>query len=224
MANWRPRTICSAQMRADSVCVSRGVLRRFCQRRSRTREGFTLAELIGVVVIISLFVVLAQINLFGLLGRNTFKAQIQEFISALQMAASAAAQSDRRYEVVIDLTEQSYLLRQITSPDLSQVLEEEIILENNFSDNCRVAYVEFDETADPVDNDHDVQRGHWSFTTHTFTPNDNLTQTSYLFTPFEEIDANTDFINAVRVRTRRTSIPSFFASFFVARFILVSQA
>jgi hypothetical protein len=48
----------------------------------------------------------------------------------MQMAVSAAAESDRRYEVIIDLTEQSYLLRQITSPDLSEVLDEEIIAES----------------------------------------------------------------------------------------------
>jgi prepilin-type N-terminal cleavage/methylation domain-containing protein len=107
--------------------------------------AFTLTELIVVVLIISLFVLLAQMRLFGLLAKNTFKAQAQELVSKMQMAASAAAESNRRYEVIIDLTEQSYLLRQITSPDLSQVLEEEIIVENDFSDNCRVTYVLFDD-------------------------------------------------------------------------------
>ena len=140
---------CTAPMRTD--CVSR-----ISHLASRTRyilrdtlhasRGFTLTELIVVLVIISLFLLLAQINLFGLFARGTFKAQAQELLSTMQMAASTAAQSDRRYEVIIDLTEQSYLLRQITSPDLSQVLEEEIIVENDFSDNCRVAYVEFDDT------------------------------------------------------------------------------
>ena len=37
------------------------------------------------------------------------------------------------------------MLRQITSPDLSQVLEEEIIIADSFSGNCRVVYVEFDD-------------------------------------------------------------------------------
>ncbi|KKN64969.1 hypothetical protein LCGC14_0486660, partial [marine sediment metagenome] len=98
-----------------------------------------------VVLIVSLFVLLVVTNLFGLLRKNTFRAQVQEFVSTMQMAASAAAESDRRYEVIIDIAEQSYTLRQITTPDLSQVLEEEIIVENDFSDNCRVAYVLFDD-------------------------------------------------------------------------------
>lgn len=107
--------------------------------------AFTMTELIVVVLVISLFVFLAQVNLFGLLRKNMFRAQVQELVSTMQMAASAAAESDRRYEVIIDLTEQNYLLRQITSPDLSEVLEEEIIVKNNFGDNCRAAYVLFDD-------------------------------------------------------------------------------
>jgi len=79
------------------------------------------------------------------LRRNTFKEQVQDFVSTMQMAASAAAESDRRYEVIIDLTEQSYLLRQITTSDLSEVLDEEIMVHNNFGSNCRVAYVQFDD-------------------------------------------------------------------------------
>jgi prepilin-type N-terminal cleavage/methylation domain-containing protein len=108
-------------------------------------SGFTLTELIVVILIISLFLLLAMMNLFGLLRESTFRAQVQEFASTMQMAASAAAESDRRYEVIIDLEEQSYLLREITNPDLSEVLEEEIIVQADLSENCRVAYVEFDD-------------------------------------------------------------------------------
>jgi prepilin-type N-terminal cleavage/methylation domain-containing protein len=116
-------------------------------------SGFTLTELIVVILIISLFLLLAMMNLFGLLRESTFRAQVQEFASTMQMAASAAAESDRRYEVIIDLTEQNYVLREITSPDLSGVLEEEIIVKNDFSDNCRVDYVLFDD-ADETDPEH----------------------------------------------------------------------
>jgi len=54
-------------------------------------HGFTLTELIVVILIISLFLLLAMVNLFGLLGKSTFRAQVQEFVSTMQMAASAAA-------------------------------------------------------------------------------------------------------------------------------------
>jgi hypothetical protein len=93
----------------------------------------------------SLFLLLAVPNIFGLLTKNTFKARIQDFISTMQMAVRTAAESDRRYEVLIDLTEQTYMLREITTPDLLQVLEEEIIVENDFSENCYVDYILFDD-------------------------------------------------------------------------------
>ena len=132
---------CSALMHTDRVSRTSYLV-------SRTRNasrGFTLTESIVVVLIVSLFVLMAMTNLFGLLGKNTFKAQAQELVSTMQMAVTAAAQSDRRYEVIIDMTEQTYMLRQITTPDISEVLEEEIIVENDFSDNCRVVYVLFDD-------------------------------------------------------------------------------
>lgn len=112
---------------------------------SRLKNGFTLAELLVVVVILSLFVLLAQIHLFRLLRKNTFKAQTQQLVSTMQMAATAAAESDRRYEVIIDLDEQKFLLREITTPDLTEVLQEEIILQDRLSKNCRLIYVEFDD-------------------------------------------------------------------------------
>jgi len=147
--------ICSVPMHTNRISRKKCALGGFtpleipavsgASQLGRFLTGFTLTELIVVVLILSLFVLLAQVHLFGLLRKNTFRAQVQDFVSTLQMAASAAAESNRRYEVIVDLTEQSYLLRQITSPDLSEVLEEEIIIENDFSNNCRVAYVEFDD-------------------------------------------------------------------------------
>jgi hypothetical protein len=101
--------------------------------------------LVVALILVSLFVVLAVPSVFGFLRKSTFKGQIRGFVSTVQMAAAAAAESNRRYEVIIDLTEQSYLLREITSPDIFQVLEEEIIVDNDFGDKCYVAYVLFDD-------------------------------------------------------------------------------
>jgi prepilin-type N-terminal cleavage/methylation domain-containing protein len=137
---------CTALMHTDCVVRGQSDLRNTRYAIRNTGYGFTLTEFIVVVLIVSLFVLLAVTNLSGLLRRNTFKAQANEFVSTMQMAASAAAESDRRYEVIIDIAEQSYMLRQITSAHLpSDVLEEEIIVKNDFSDNCRVAYVLFDD-------------------------------------------------------------------------------
>ncbi len=114
-------------------------------RPARGYPAFTLAESMVVLVVLSLFVALAAGNLKTTLLRNSFKAKIHNFVSAMEMAVTAAAQTGRRYEVIIDPVEQTYLLREITTPDLSQVLEEEIIAEGDFGENCRVSYVLFDD-------------------------------------------------------------------------------
>jgi prepilin-type N-terminal cleavage/methylation domain-containing protein len=114
--------------------------------RSRFRcAGFTLTELVVVLVMVSMFVMLAVLSFGQILGRYTFKSQVQELMHTFQLANTSALESDRRYEIIIDIQEQTYLLRQITSPDLSQVLDEEIIVENELSDNCHVLYVMFDD-------------------------------------------------------------------------------
>ncbi len=62
-------------------------------------------------------------------------------------------------------------------------------------------------------NTGDVERGHWSFTTRTFTPNDSTVLVNLWS---EDLDTNPDFINAVRVKARREASPaaSFFARIF----------
>ncbi|MFC1610194.1 TadG family pilus assembly protein [Myxococcota bacterium] len=58
----------------------------------------------------------------------------------------------------------------------------------------------------------DAQRGHWSFTTRTFTPNDNLQPAELWGVSTQDLDLDIDFINAVKVTARREAIPA--ASFF----------
>lgn len=68
----------------------------------------------------------------------------------------------------------------------------------------------------PGGNQGDVLRGHWSFATRTFTPNDSTAPVDLWDVTWEELDLNPDFINAVRVVTRREATPaaSFFARIF----------
>ncbi len=109
-------------------------------------RAFVLVELLVVMSLLGLIVVMAQMNLFGAFRRSSFRAQVQDFISTMHMAAAGAAESSRKYEVLIDFAEQSYLLRQITTSDLTEpVREEEVIAQGQFGDSCRVSYVEFDD-------------------------------------------------------------------------------
>ena len=126
----------------------------------RSRSGFTLIEMMVVVSILGLFVVWVSVNLFGAFHRHAFRATTQEFVSALQTAITAASESDRRYEVIIDLPQQTYLLREITSPDLSEVLDEEIILEGAFGSTCWADRVQFDDGTATQQNRAKFRAGH----------------------------------------------------------------
>jgi prepilin-type N-terminal cleavage/methylation domain-containing protein len=115
---------------------------------SRTFIGaraFTLIELIVVVSLLAMFVSLVQMNLFAGLRKSRFSGRVQEFVSVMQMAASGAAEGGGRYEVIVDLASQSYLLRRISGTNLSDVLDEEIITQGRFGEHCHASYVEFDD-------------------------------------------------------------------------------
>ena len=110
-----------------------------------TRHGFTLAESMVAIVIISMLIMIAATNLKGVITKNSFKAKSQGLVAALEAASTSASQSDKRYEIIIDIPQQNYLFREISSSDLSEVLEEEIISQEDFGDNCAVSYVLFDD-------------------------------------------------------------------------------
>jgi len=65
-------------------------------------------------------------------------------------------------------------------------------------------------------NGNDVQRGHWSFGLSGFTANESLVLTDLWNVTTAELDADPNFINAVRVVARRQATPvaSFFAKIF----------
>ena len=79
----------------------------------------------------------------------------------------------------------------------------------------------------PLTNHDDVQRGHWTFSQPypecprlpgnprvPFCPNDNPAQTGSIFLPGPSLKVNLDFINAVKVVTHNTQIPSIFGKVF----------
>jgi len=123
-------------------------------------RAFTLVEMIVVMSFLALFVLMVQVNLFGTLRRSTFRAQVQGFVSAMQMAASGAAETGRRYEMIVDITDQRYLLREITGSNLAEVFDEEIIVDGQFGDSCRVSYVEFDDAAYTNEGEAKFRVGH----------------------------------------------------------------
>ena len=63
-------------------------------------------------------------------------------------------------------------------------------------------------TGDPSANTGDVERGHWKWSDQSFTPNASLLATTLSEVTNAELDADNSFINAVRVRVRRETIPA----------------
>lgn len=65
-------------------------------------------------------------------------------------------------------------------------------------------------------NEGDVQRGHWSFSTRTFIPNNSLDPVNLWGKSTDDLDMDPNFINAIKVTARRESIPAsaFFAGIF----------
>jgi Tfp pilus assembly protein FimT len=129
-------------------------------------DAFTLVELLVVMSFLALLVVMVQVSLFGVLGRSTFKSQVQDFISTMQMAGSNAAESGHKYEMIIDFAEQSYLLRELTTSDLAaDPLAEQTVTQGAFHGNCRVAYVEFDDGTYTNDSRAKFRAGHagWQY-------------------------------------------------------------
>jgi len=136
------------------------------KRKTNCRySAFTLIEFVVTIVILALFVTVAMPNFVEMLRKNTFKGQLQDFVSTMERAAITAAQSRDRYEVIVDLDQQSYMLREISSNNLAQVLEDEIIAEGDFSDECWVSYVLFDDGAQTNEGRAKFRAGHagWQY-------------------------------------------------------------
>lgn len=108
-------------------------------------RAFTLAESMVVIVIVSLLIMIVATNLKGVITKYSFKAKSQGLVAALEAASTSAGQSDKRYEIIVDIPQQNYIFREITSSDLSEVLDAEIISQEDFGVNCTVAYVLFDD-------------------------------------------------------------------------------
>ena len=119
----------------------------FCSEKSSCSAGLVLTEVIVVVFIVAMFATLAMFNLSGLVYNSSFKNQSGELIKVFKMAATSAAESPRRYEVILDFAEQKYILRQITTGlvAVEDILEEEIILTGEFNDDFQLVYVMFDD-------------------------------------------------------------------------------
>jgi len=131
----------------------------------KAQQGLTLTEMMIALSILALFILLANTAVLSRVQSYTFKSQIQDFISTLQMAVMSAGETGRRYEVIVDPVEQTYLLRQITTSDLADYLPEEVISEGEFGRACRVDRIVFDDGKSTTQERAKFRAGHrgWAY-------------------------------------------------------------
>ncbi|MGB8227135.1 MAG: hypothetical protein WCE45_09790 [Sedimentisphaerales bacterium] len=126
-------------------------MNRYCSKHlpicGAARSGAVLAEIIMVLFILALFTTMAMMNLSDVLSRNSFKGRAYDIVKLCQMAATSAAETGRRYEIIINFAQNSYTLREIMTGlvAVEDIEEREIIETGQFSDRFQLSYVMFDD-------------------------------------------------------------------------------
>lgn len=150
---------CGARMRINPRSrhsVNGPVFRGPVPRRPGGRQAFVLVEMLLVVAIIGLMTGLAVFSVSSMWGNLRFKRQAQHLVDIFQMAQNASAETNRRYAVVLDFTEQAYILRRYETTDLSTLPDEEAIIDKGyFNKALTIDYVVYDDLEDTRDKQDD---------------------------------------------------------------------
>lgn len=108
-----------------------------------------LMELIIVISILGMMTGWAMLSLGGVFSKKQFEKEAYTIIDVLKKAQHATARTDRRYAVVFDFIEETYVLRQYATQNLDMIPEEEAIITTGyFSRNCQIDYILFDDAFD----------------------------------------------------------------------------
>lgn len=116
------------------------------------RSGHVLIELVMVLGLIAMMAGIAMVSFGALWGNLRFKRQAEELVNVFQMAQNAAAESDRRYAVILDFVEQKFVLREFKSLDLGTMDPDEAVIQTGyFSNALTLDYVLYDDLEDTRD-------------------------------------------------------------------------
>ena len=114
--------------------------------RHESPAGFVLIEILMVVGLIGLMAAVAMIGFGAMWGNLRFRRQADQLVNTFQMAYNAAAESDRRYAVILDLIEQSFTLREFKTLDLETMDPDEAIIQTEyFNEAMTIDYVLYDD-------------------------------------------------------------------------------
>jgi len=80
-------------------------------RRRARRDGFTLIEVLVVVVLVALLLSAVMVNLDGRLPGTRTESAARELLSTLDLARTSALSYGQPYDVLLDFDEQRYTIR-----------------------------------------------------------------------------------------------------------------
>ncbi len=134
-------------------------------------RGLVLAELLVVIAVLAMLTAVAMLSVTSVFGRKQFEKEAYAIIDILHKAQNASAETPRRYAVVFDFVEGTYVLRQFATLDLQSIPQEEAILSvGSFSRHCQLDYVLFDDFMDTRDEGETISearfiagRGGWQY-------------------------------------------------------------
>jgi type II secretory pathway pseudopilin PulG len=118
----------------------------------KAHKAFVLVEMLMVIGLIALMAGAVMISFGAMWGNLRFKRQAERLVTAFQMAQNAAAESNRRYAVVLDFTEQAFILREFETLDLEMPDPQEAIIQTTYFDkSLTLDYVLYDDLEDTRD-------------------------------------------------------------------------
>lgn len=133
-----------APMRIDKIFEGTG-----CQATGQAdaqRRAFVLVEMLLMLIMVGLMTALAMLNFSSAFTKAKFEREVNDFINVLKMAQNGAAESDKRYAVILNFDEQSYTLRQFDSLSLDVIPDEEAIITTGyFTGECYLDWILFDD-------------------------------------------------------------------------------
>jgi len=110
------------------------------------RRAFVLIEMLLVLIMVGLMTTLAMMNFSSAFTKAKFEREVNNFINVLKMAQNGAAESNKRYAVILNFDDQSYTLRQFDSLSLDVIPEEDAIITTGyFTDECYLDWILFDD-------------------------------------------------------------------------------
>jgi type II secretory pathway pseudopilin PulG len=120
----------------------------FCPYRGR-RSGLVLVEVLMVLGIVAMITSIAMFSFSAISGKSYFKRKAATLVQAFQSAVNTAQQSDRRYAVILNFDEKTWMLRQFNQLDFEGIPEDEAVIKTGYFDpRFDIDYVLFDDGVD----------------------------------------------------------------------------